>query len=181
MDKRSIATRNKIKRTYLDMIANKQPVNVRALVRKANINKSTFYRYYSYIEELENETLKDLAKDIYTYSASMKDNKTFVENFFDYFEQLEEGKKIIFARNPFKTTEVVTEYAFDEYRKHYNAELPKLLTLYIVSSGCINLLVNRKFTREDRKAAIIKMGNLYRETVMKDANETQILLPHPHE
>ena len=40
MDHRSVNTKKKIRTTYFAMLMNKEPINGRSLVKKANINKS---------------------------------------------------------------------------------------------------------------------------------------------
>lgn len=161
MDKRREATISKIKQTYINMVVNKEAINVRALVRKANINKSTFYRYYTYIEELEDELIIQLAEKIYTESRN-GGRENFVENYFYVYEQvLTPEEKALFRKHPHKITDSLVRIALS----HFKAEHPdpnQQLILYIIATGCIALFLNNNFTREERKNAIISVGKSFK-------------------
>ena len=164
MDTRSIKTRAKIKDKYILMLLHKEPVNVRALVKKAKINKSTFYRYYSYIEELEDEIIHDLAVETYNICKT-NENGLFIENFFDYYEnKMDDIRKFIFNWNISKSSHILASLATDDY-KTANDDLHRELLMYILANGCISLFLNKKYPREDKKKAIIDIGRAYFELI----------------
>ena len=161
MDKRRENTISKIKQTYINMVVNKEAINVRALVRKANINKSTFYRYYTYIEELEDELITQLAEKIYIKSHNGGyDN--FVENYFYVYEQvLTPEEKTLFRKHPHKITDSLVRIALSHFKDEY-PDPNKQLILYIIATGCIALFLNNNYTREERRSAIISVGKSFK-------------------
>lgn len=161
MDKRRENTINKIKQTYINMVVNKEAINVRALVRKANINKSTFYRYYTYIEELEDELITQLAEKIYIESTN-GGHDNFVKNYYYVYEQvLTPEEKALFRKHPHKITDSLVQIALSHFKKKY-PDLNQQLILYIIATGCIALFLNNNYTREERRNATISVGKSFK-------------------
>lgn len=164
MDKRRENTKKKIQQTYINMLMQREPINVRSLVKKANINKSTFYRYYTYLEELENELVHDVVEKLYIASSNNKDGH-FVENFFDIYEnKLDIESKTIFRNNAKLTTSMMAAYAMNEFKKTHN-DINDILLFYVVSSGCFQLFLDNRYSKEERRKGIIEVANLYRKII----------------
>lgn len=66
MDKRIIRSTQKIKDTYLKLLFKEDPsqIQVKDLCREANVNRSTFYDRYGFLEALENEVIEEEMKKI---------------------------------------------------------------------------------------------------------------------
>ena len=171
MDKRSIATRKKIRDTYISMLINKEPINVRAIVKKANINKSTFYRYYTYLEELEDELILEVVKDAHSSCATPTTNDaTFAEKFFDYIENMDDRSRAIFYRNVPRACDMFVSIALEGYKKKEDNHIKQLI-FYIISSGCMQLFVNRKYGRAEKKEAIVELGKAYGRIAAENKEE----------
>lgn len=88
-DRRIRRTRNSIRRAFLDLLKEKEygQITVTELSERADINRKTFYAYYSGMEEL----LRDMEKDLLTDYQDICDRTDFYIPAFDgrtYFQEI---------------------------------------------------------------------------------------------
>ena len=88
INKSSAKTRAIIKKTFAEMLSEKQEINkitVTELVKRADINRGTFYSHYDDIycvaEDYENELIDKFFDD--TRLISLKNADSFVDSFFE--------------------------------------------------------------------------------------------------
>ena len=82
MDKRIEKTKQKIKSKYIELMFQKEPntIQVKELCKQANINRSTFYERYGYIDTLIDEIIEEEVTKISlnNYVESFYNNKILV-------------------------------------------------------------------------------------------------------
>ena len=76
MDRRIINTKKKLTNTLLLLIQEKRlkDITVLELCKKANINRTTFYKYYKDVEDLVNKTEESLLVELETNISDIKRN-----------------------------------------------------------------------------------------------------------
>lgn len=76
MDRRIINTKKKLTNTLLLLIQEKRlkDITVLELCKKANINRTTFYKYYKDVEDLVNKTEESLLVELETRIPEIKRN-----------------------------------------------------------------------------------------------------------
>lgn len=113
MNKRKLETENKIKSAYLTMLQNKEVPNIRAICRMVNINKSTFYRHYEYLGQLETQIKQEMAHRIFDELIQGSMNSTidreYLSKCLDWINNLTPAERMIVDSRD--------EILFDEYRK----------------------------------------------------------------
>src|SRR5574344_1177042 len=90
MDKRIEKTKQKIKSKYIELMLQKEPntIQVKELCKQANINRSTFYERYGYIDKLIDEIIEEEVTkislnnyDIESNYQNSKINKTMIKTY----------------------------------------------------------------------------------------------------
>ena len=68
MDRRARKSRAAVKDAYLQLIREQDPadVSISDLCQKADINRTTFYHHYEYLENLEKHVIYDILEDMVT-------------------------------------------------------------------------------------------------------------------
>ena len=106
INKSSAKTRAIIKKTFAEMLSEKQEINkitVTELVKRADINRGTFYSHYDDIycvaEDYENELIDKFFDD--TRLISLQNADSFVDSFFDYIRKNNENYKLLCRSNEF--------------------------------------------------------------------------------
>ncbi len=96
----SVKTRALIKSTFAAMLSEKGEIGkitVTELVKRANINRGTFYSHYDDIygvaEDYENELIDKFFGE--TKMLNMQNIESFVDYFFDYIRRKSEKYKLI--------------------------------------------------------------------------------------
>lgn len=102
----SAKTRALIKSVFAEMLAEKQEIGkitVTELVRRANINRGTFYSHYddiySVAEDYENELIDKFFDD--TKLIELQNADSFIDSFFDYLRENNENYKLLCRSNDF--------------------------------------------------------------------------------
>ena len=94
MDKRIKKTKQKIKSKYIELMLQKEPntIQVKELCKQANINRSTFYERYGYIDKLIDEIIEEEVTkislnnyDIESNYQNLKINKTMIKTYVESF------------------------------------------------------------------------------------------------
>lgn len=94
MDKRIEKTKQKIKSKYIELMLQKEPntIQVKELCKQANINRSTFYERYGYIDKLIDEIIEEEVTkislnnyDIESNYQNSKINKTMIKTYVESF------------------------------------------------------------------------------------------------
>ncbi|MCQ2087554.1 MAG: hypothetical protein MJZ37_05755 [Bacilli bacterium] len=75
-------TKSKIKRAYCDLLLENTPleITISEICKKSEINRSTFYEYYSCLDELIEQVIKDQVVAISKVNKSIYD-RFYIENF----------------------------------------------------------------------------------------------------
>ena len=112
-NKRKQETEEKIKKAYLKMLEGKETPNIRAICRMVNINKSTFYRHYEYLGDLEKDIKKEMAKrlfdDLVNGTLSMTIDEEYLTRGLEWMNHLSKGERMIISSRD--------QVLFDEYSK----------------------------------------------------------------
>jgi len=76
MDKRIVNTKKKLTETFFQLLAKKKinDITVLELCNKANINRTTFYKYYKDIDDLALKIEDELIADLEQYIVDIKRN-----------------------------------------------------------------------------------------------------------
>ena len=76
MDKRILNTKNKLTNTLLELLKTKKikDITVLELCKKANINRTTFYKYYKDVDDLVLKIEESLISDLEKYISDIKRN-----------------------------------------------------------------------------------------------------------
>ena len=119
----SAKTRALIKSVFAEMLAEKQEIGkiaVTELVKRANINRGTFYSHYDDIycvaEDYENELIDNFFNDAKLIELQNADS--FIDSFFDYLRENDENYKLLCRSNDFlfaaKKLAQISSYKFLE-------------------------------------------------------------------
>ena len=102
-------TRALIKATFAEMLSEKREINkisVTELVRRADINRGTFYSHYADIygvaEDYENELIDRFFDD--ASLTNLQNADSFIDSFFDYIKKNDENYKLLCRSNEFLFT-----------------------------------------------------------------------------
>lgn len=102
----SVKTRSLIKSTFAAMLSEKGEIGkitVTELVKRADINRGTFYSHYDDIygvaEDYENELIDKFFDE--TKMLNMQNIESFVDSFFDYIRKNSENYKLLCRSNEF--------------------------------------------------------------------------------
>lgn len=158
-DRRVRKSKESLKKSLIELMKHK-PVNnitVKELVSKADLNRSTFYNYYSDIPDM----LKKLEEEIYNeflYTVELhigkyedindisKEAKGFIEDMCDVIKNNYDFCKSIFSQNGdinflFKLEELVENHLKDHIKETYNGDINDLIYVYsFFKSGYIGIL-----------------------------------------
>lgn len=118
-------TKNNIKEAYCKMLCEGQNVKVDRVCKIAGYNRCTFYRYYSDINELQEEVEKDIAKRIYSVVCGMGENldlEHFVERITDLYEKEGELISVLLERYP-TFISVMKEKMTPLVRRHFSIDV----------------------------------------------------------
>ena len=97
-------TKNLIKDTFAVMLAEKKElskINVSELVKRANINRSTFYAHYDDIYGVAEEYENELVDNFFSNAKLLEDNNLdlFITSFFDYIRSNDDNYKMLCKSN----------------------------------------------------------------------------------
>ncbi len=117
----SIKTKSIIKSTFVKLIKEHGELNkitVSELVKKADINRSTFYNHYDSIydvaEEFESEVIKVLFNSNQTFS-SLNDIFSYIDNIFSYLKDNEDTYRLLLSsKEPLIFLEKLKKYISDK-------------------------------------------------------------------
>ena len=106
VNRSSIKTRALIKSTFAEMLSEKKEINkitVTELVKRADINRGTFYSHYDDVygvaEDYENELIDKFFDDARLIGS--QDIDSFTDSFFDYIKKNNENYKLLCNSNDF--------------------------------------------------------------------------------
>lgn len=106
LNRSSIKTRALIKSTFAEMLSEKQSIDkitITELVKRADINRGTFYSHYDDVygvaEDYENELIDKFFDDARLLNSQNVD--TFLDSFFDYIKKNNENYKLLCRSNDF--------------------------------------------------------------------------------
>ena len=106
VNRSSIKTRALIKSTFAEMLSEKKEINkitVTELVKRADINRGTFYSHYddvySVAEDYENELIDKFFDDARLIGS--QNIESFTDSFFDYIKKNDENYKLLCNSNDF--------------------------------------------------------------------------------
>lgn len=106
VNRSSIKTRALIKSTFAEMLSEKKEINkitVTELVKRADINRGTFYSHYDDVygvaEDYENELIDKFFDDARLIGS--QDIDSFTDSFFDYIKKNNENYKLLCSSNDF--------------------------------------------------------------------------------
>jgi len=134
MDKRIINTKNKLTATFFELLNKKKikDITVLELCKKANINRTTFYKYYKDIDDLALKVEDDLMDDLRKYIVDIKRNylisftskiiEAISKNKNVYTKILSDNGDHTFLR---KILNLVHEQSIDEWQKLLKKATPK--------------------------------------------------------
>ena len=92
-------TRNLIKNTFAEMLSEKKEINkisVTELVKRANINRGTFYTHYNDIYEVAEDFSNELIDKFFSNDIlfDIKNVDQFIETFFKYKKLLKDFRDV---------------------------------------------------------------------------------------
>ena len=134
MDRRIINTKNKLTTTFFNLLDKKaiKDITVLELCKKANINRTTFYKYYKDIDDLalklEEDLISELKKHIvdikrnYLISYTSKIIEEIAKNKEIYTRILSDNGDHTFLR---KILSLVHQQSIDEWQKLLKKATPK--------------------------------------------------------
>lgn len=141
LNKSSIKTKALIKETFIEMLGEKKElsnINVSDLVKKANINRSTFYAHYDNIYDLAKEYENEIIDTFYTsWHYIENDNfEMFLDSFFTFIKANDHKFKMLCSSNEVffaiaKLNEVFKEQLIKLYHKIPNLINTKYIDLEI--------------------------------------------------
>lgn len=93
-------TRNLIKNTFAEMLSEKKEINkisVTELVKRANINRGTFYTHYNDIYEVAEDFSNELIDKFFSNDIlfDIKNVDQFIETFFKYLQTNDKTYKLL--------------------------------------------------------------------------------------
>ncbi len=114
MNNSSRKTRKLIRSTFAEMLSEKgtiDKITVTELVKRANINRGTFYTHYDDVYSVAEDFETEILEQFDAASADIADLDAFVESFFDsikenepYYKMLCKSNEFIFAANKLVVT-----------------------------------------------------------------------------
>lgn len=158
-DRRIRKSKESLKNSLIELMK-KKPVNnitVKELVCDADLNRSTFYNYYSDIPDMLNKLEMELynefshileihvTKECLTHDISNEAHK-FIENMCDVIKKNSEFCKCIFSKNGdigflFRLEEMVENHIKDQLKEDFEGKIEHLAYVYsFVKSGYIGIL-----------------------------------------
>lgn len=126
LNKSSKRTKAIIKKIFAEMLSEKKEIakiSVSELVRRAGINRGTFYSHYddiySVAEDFENELIGEFFND---EGQETKNFDNFINRFFDFLEKNEENYKLLCRSNDIlfvvkKLVDLVSTALIEECRR----------------------------------------------------------------
>lgn len=146
-----------IKKAYLETIRERKTPNVRDLCRRANINKSTFYRYYSCLEAFEDELYKEtvgglfpLDKEINWEIEGFETSKEIHNKIF----YMNGDVKILFNYKKETFIKYLYDFSCLMLNKHQNENIKEKMYLDFYFYGTINIITSNKYSIEDKESFI---------------------------
>ena len=96
-------TRAAIKKSFAEMLSEKREiskVSVSELVKRAGINRGTFYSHYDDIYSVAEDFENELINEFFTDEGEEAQNfENFIDRFFDFLEKNEENYKLLCRSN----------------------------------------------------------------------------------
>ena len=168
MRKEPIENKRKIKQAYLKMLGSGKTPNVREICRIADINKSTFYRHYSYLEELEKEMYVEEAKEFYAYLIKDTDFNNipdgFMERVFEYRKTLSKERTLFLDKNKPVAVDEVVNLAIEGVKK-ISDNINNEMLVAIVVRGSMYLMFDNRYTDQEKIDITTKITRSYHKAV----------------
>ena len=104
MNNSSRKTRKLIRSTFAEMLSEKgtiDKITVTELVKRANINRGTFYTHYDDVYSVAEDFETEILEQFDAASADIADLDAFVESFFDFIKENEPYYKMLCKSNEF--------------------------------------------------------------------------------
>lgn len=161
-DRRIRKTKEALKNGLMELIMEKpmNKITVKELVDRADLNRSTFYKYYAdipdMIEKIEIEVYKEILNIIQIHILNKKDSNNdediekhalefmeelcmAIKNNFNFFECiLSKNGDIVFA---YKIEELIEEYTIEQLKEILKDKVNHLPYIYsFFKSGCLGIL-----------------------------------------
>lgn len=134
-------TKALIKDTFAIMLAEKKElskINISELVKRAGINRSTFYAHYDDIYGVAEEYENELVDNFFNNAELLKNNNfdLFIESFFNYirsnndnYKMLCKSNEVIFAIR--KLIDILSTQLINIYKEHGNYTSNRFVELEI--------------------------------------------------
>ena len=164
MKKELLDSKKKIKNAYISMLRRKETPNVREICRIAGVNKSTFYYYYSYLEELEKELYKEEAQVLYAKLVSGVDFSNLPDNYMEsvykMIKSVPEKHRILYYHNKALAVDMIIELAVESSKKH-NSDIHNEMILKVFLRGGLSLLLDPNYSEEDKSVVLARIIRSY--------------------
>lgn len=159
-----------IKEAFAKLLQEKKELNnitVTELVKRASITRASFYTHYDSIydvaQELQNETLEILFKDIDNIQ-SINDFDNYIDMIFDYlkknekiyFMMLSSNDPLFFAN---KLNKLINRHIYEVLKNKTRENLILKITFY--TDGCMNLLI--KYFRKEINYSLDDLNKFFKD------------------
>ena len=158
-DRRVRKSKEALKNSLIELMEDKSVNNitVKELVTKADLNRSTFYNYYSDIPDmlnkLEEELYKEFLKTIESHIEKCKKNNDiskmaheFIEDMCNVVKDNYDFCQCIFSKNGdlnflFELEEMVENHLREQFKENFDKKVKSLTYIYsFIKSGFIGVL-----------------------------------------
>lgn len=165
-------TKKLLKENLLDLLEIKSvsKITVKELCEKADINRTTYYKYYldqyDQLEKIEDEIFLDMGNYIDNNSIhNLKENENIIRNILYYIEDNQRTFKILLEKTDInfqnKMLSFIGKKIFD--REKYNTIDEEILYIYtaVGSFGIVSEWIkgNLKIDKEELIKQIVKLNN----------------------
>ena len=177
MTRKRLATQSKIKQAYIKLLKTHDPLNIsiKEICLECNINRSTFYEYYSYIDLLIKDVIYDQIDQTSNdnnaiYDAYYFNNTTGPENVAKYMQNIANNNVLMnliksSEGNKFKA-EITNAQCNYEINRYKIKDPQKITQVIYRNSGVLTIVFNwiEKQTEMDLKEISTMLYNEIRKT-----------------
>lgn len=172
MRKEAIESRAKLKEAYIDMLLSGKNPNVREMCRIADVNKSTFYRNFPYLEDLEKELYHEearaLADEVIKDVTYENITDEFIEKLIVFLSNISKKQRILFFHNEKLAIDTVVDIVKEDLKKYTDSVNDEML-LVITVRGILFLLLEKNYTREEKIRFMTLLWRSYNKAIVNRA------------